>query len=312
MCGGAVSPRGATARRHPPDALADGVHPGAGHRLPRERPHAAGHGRLRVPPLSGQLVGEPRPPASAFDVDRARRLREARRRCSAPRSTARRSRARRCRSSTTSSASSRRSRQGKRRLYTGTEPTTTKPVDEADAGGAYYLGAPPRLLPADRRGVLLFHAHDERRSPTWQSGVYYVDGTPKSSLPAVRTADRTTGGSIARCDGLALHAPPDQRPLPRAEGVHGRQAGHALPLHARLQMGAEGDAHHERRPVAATVRGYARYGRTSVASLDRSEARDPAPAASADGHAGGQPGASREPPERRNGAPGVTQGAPTE
>ena len=30
----------ATARGHPPHALADGVHPGARHRLPRERPHA--------------------------------------------------------------------------------------------------------------------------------------------------------------------------------------------------------------------------------------------------------------------------------
>jgi hypothetical protein len=35
--------------------------------------------------------------------------------------------------------------------------------------------------------------------------VYYVDGTAKSSLPRVTEAlDRTTGGSIARCPGVAL------------------------------------------------------------------------------------------------------------
>jgi hypothetical protein len=37
-------------------------------------------------------------------------------------------------------------------------------------------------------GVLLFHLYDEPDLDRWQSGVYYVDGTPKSSLPAVREA----------------------------------------------------------------------------------------------------------------------------
>ena len=37
-------------------------------------------------------------------------------------------------------------------------------------------------------GVLLFHLYDEPDLDRWQSGVYYVDSTPKSSLPAVRDA----------------------------------------------------------------------------------------------------------------------------
>ncbi len=54
-------------------------------------------------------------------------------------------------------------------------------------------------------GVLIFLSRDERARAAWQSGVYYVDGTPKSSLPRVtESLDRTTGGSVARCPGLQL------------------------------------------------------------------------------------------------------------
>ena len=53
--------------------------------------------------------------------------------------------------------------------------------------------------------ILLFHSNDERALSGWQSGVNYVDGTPKSSLPRVQEAlDRTTGGSITRCPGVQL------------------------------------------------------------------------------------------------------------
>ncbi len=37
-------------------------------------------------------------------------------------------------------------------------------------------------------GVLIFHLYDEPDLNRWQSGVYYVDRTPKSSLSAVREA----------------------------------------------------------------------------------------------------------------------------
>ena len=59
--------------------------------------------------------------------------------------------------------------------------------------------APARVLPAHRRGILLFHSQDETRSPSWQSGVYYADGTPKSSFWAVR--DACGGRGAARSPG---------------------------------------------------------------------------------------------------------------
>ena len=58
-------------------------------------------------------------------------------------------------------------------------------------------------------GMLFFHSHDEPALSAWQSGVYYVDGTPKSSLNAVRTAlGATRGGSVARCPGMSLTVKP--------------------------------------------------------------------------------------------------------
>ena len=90
-------------------------------------------------------------------------------------------------------------------LYTGTEPSTTKPVSE-DVQASYYRQAlslafcQPNVV-----GMLLFLSRDERARATWQSGIHYVDGTPKSSKRLVTGAlDRTTGGSIARCPGVQL------------------------------------------------------------------------------------------------------------
>jgi hypothetical protein len=43
----------------------------------------------------------------------------------------------------------------------------------------------------------------------WQSGIHYVDGTPKASSARVTEAlDRTTGGSITRCPGVQLPVRP--------------------------------------------------------------------------------------------------------
>jgi hypothetical protein len=53
--------------------------------------------------------------------------------------------------------------------------------------------------------MLLFLSRDERARATWQSGIHYVDGTPKSSKPRVKRAlDRAAGGSIRRCPGIEL------------------------------------------------------------------------------------------------------------
>jgi hypothetical protein len=93
----------------------------------------------------------------------------------------------------------------KESLYTGTEPTTTRPVSEATQAAYYEQALAMAFCQATVETMLIFHARDERERPGWQSGVRYVDGTPKSSLPRVTEAlDRTTGGSITRCPGVQL------------------------------------------------------------------------------------------------------------
>ena len=99
--------------------------------------------------------------------------------------------------------------EGKASLYTGTEPSTTRPVPEATQASYYEQALGITFCQPTVEAMLLFLARDERARPTWQSGVYYVDGTAKSSLPRVTDAlDRATGGSIARCQGYKLAVQP--------------------------------------------------------------------------------------------------------
>jgi hypothetical protein len=90
-------------------------------------------------------------------------------------------------------------------LYTGTEPTTTKPVDEGTQATYYHDALALAFCQPNAKAFFVFHAFDEPNLPGWQSGLYYRDGTPKTSLPAVKKAMRdVTGGVITRCPGLAL------------------------------------------------------------------------------------------------------------
>jgi hypothetical protein len=94
-------------------------------------------------------------------------------------------------------------------LYTGSEIAATKPVDFATQSSYYQQALALAFCQPTVAGILVFHAIDEAAMPAWQSGVYYADGTPKPSLPAVRRAlDKTVGGSITKCPGiqLAVHA----------------------------------------------------------------------------------------------------------
>ncbi len=90
-------------------------------------------------------------------------------------------------------------------LYTGTEPTTTKPVSESTQADYYEEALALAFCQPTVEGMLLFLSRDERARAAWQSGINYVDGTPKSSQASVTEAlDRTTGGSITRCPGVQL------------------------------------------------------------------------------------------------------------
>jgi hypothetical protein len=90
-------------------------------------------------------------------------------------------------------------------LYVGREPATTKPVDEPTQALMYARAMQMTFCQPNVLGLLLFHVQDEPDLSTWQSGLYYVDGTAKTSLAAVRAAAAAVHrGVAAACPGLLL------------------------------------------------------------------------------------------------------------
>ena len=73
--------------------------------------------------------------------------------------------------------------------YEGEEPG--RPVDEATQAHYYRRAIELAACQEGVAGLLLFHSHDEPALTGFQSGVYYVDGTPKASLEPVREAIRS-------------------------------------------------------------------------------------------------------------------------
>ncbi|MGH2972236.1 MAG: hypothetical protein ACRDNM_03190 [Gaiellaceae bacterium] len=93
----------------------------------------------------------------------------------------------------------------KQSLYTGTEVAVTEPVDEATQAAYYKQAMQLAFCDPTVKGLFIFHAVDEKAMTGWQSGLYYPDDTPKTSLPAVRTAmELSRRGVIAACPGMHL------------------------------------------------------------------------------------------------------------
>ena len=93
----------------------------------------------------------------------------------------------------------------KAQFYTGTEPATTKPVDETVQAQMYLQAMQMTFCQPTVLGILLFHVQDEPALSAWQSGEFYVDGTPKASLYPVRSAAfGVHRGIAAACPGLLL------------------------------------------------------------------------------------------------------------
>ena len=104
-------------------------------------------------------------------------------------------------------------------LYTGAEPATIKPVPETTQAAFYKQAMTMSFCQPNVMGILIFHGIDESALDRFQSGLYYTDGTPKSSLPTVRDAARAThGGVIARCPGMKL-TPQARVAYPRIRAV---------------------------------------------------------------------------------------------
>ncbi|WP_411277820.1 hypothetical protein [Gaiella sp.] len=156
---------------------------------------------------------------------------------------------------------------GKAKLYTGAEPATTRPVDEITQGQFYGEALRLAFCQPTVVGILLFHSQDEPALGSWQSGLYYADGTPKTSLYPVRDAiARARGGSIARCEGLALQVSATRARFPsQAELKRGSRS---------VQFRCSLDCAWELRASSATggamrtrLTGYGRAGTPLVASL---------------------------------------------
>ena len=171
------------AEHRPRHALADGVHRRPRRRLPGERASDADHGRVRLPPYpeTSARARTSRTRTARRSGSRTTRSSSA---SSAPRSTERRSVARLCRSSTTSSGSRRRSRPQGAALHRHRAGD-----DEAgrrdDAGADLPAGDADDLLPADGARAAALPRAGRAGSSAWQSGEFYVDGTPKTSLSRV-------------------------------------------------------------------------------------------------------------------------------
>jgi hypothetical protein len=82
-------------------------------------------------------------------------------------------------------------------FYTGREPTTTKPVSEGVQAQRYSQALLMATCQPTVRGFLIFHVTDERDYNRWQSGLYYADGTPKTSLAVVKdTIEQVREGEV--------------------------------------------------------------------------------------------------------------------
>ena len=91
----------------------------------------------------------------------------------------------------------------KAHAYTNLKTVPAKDAVSEATQAAYYRQAfqmaycQPNVV-----GMLIFHVSDEFNGKAWQSGVFYADNTPKSSLDVVReTAVAAADGTLANCSG---------------------------------------------------------------------------------------------------------------
>jgi hypothetical protein len=84
--------------------------------------------------------------------------------------------------------------------YSGRENATAKPVDEATQAAYYIEAMKLAMCQPNVVGLMLFHVEDEAGLPGWQSGLFFADGTPKSSLDPVRAAAAAArAGTLTAC-----------------------------------------------------------------------------------------------------------------
>jgi hypothetical protein len=91
------------------------------------------------------------------------------------------------------------------KLYTGVEPAAVKPVSATVQGDYYRQAIGLAFCQPTVRAISLFHVFDEPDLNRWQSGLYYVNGKAKASLPVVKKAiAESHRGVVAQCPNLKL------------------------------------------------------------------------------------------------------------
>jgi hypothetical protein len=83
--------------------------------------------------------------------------------------------------------------------YSGTEPATTKPIDEESQAAAYAAAIRMAACRPTVRMLLFFHVSDEPELERLQTGVYHADDTPKTGLERVASEARAAGGGHIEC-----------------------------------------------------------------------------------------------------------------
>jgi hypothetical protein len=98
----------------------------------------------------------------------------------------------------------------KQSLYTNLDAPSAADAVSEDEQAAYYRQALQiAFCQPNVEAVLFFHTVDETDARRWQSGLYYPDLTPKTSLAQVRTAVlEARRGIIARCPGIQVPVRP--------------------------------------------------------------------------------------------------------
>jgi hypothetical protein len=82
-------------------------------------------------------------------------------------------------------------------------PAALDAVPEATQAAYYRIALRLAACQPNVIGLLFFHVSDEDDLAAWQSGLYYADDTPKTSLATVRAAaDAARAGKLGDCAKL--------------------------------------------------------------------------------------------------------------
>jgi hypothetical protein len=92
-------------------------------------------------------------------------------------------------------------------VYDGYKPQSERTVSESKQGAYYAEALALAACQPTVAAFLFFHVSDEPDLDRWQSGVFYADDTPKSSLPVVQRAiSSLRAAGVPSCSAAGVRA----------------------------------------------------------------------------------------------------------